>query len=40
LNVGNDKKKAGEIAITILSKVYGFDSEELFEFEIYDQGKM
>ena len=40
LNVGNDKKKAEEIAITILSKVYGFDSKEMFEFEIYDQGKM
>ncbi len=40
LNVGNDKKKAEKIAITILNKVYGFDSKEMFEFEIYDQGKM
>ena len=40
LNVGNDKKKAEEIAITILTKVYGFDSKDLFEFEIYDQGRM
>ena len=40
LNVGNDKKKAEVIAITILTKVYGFDSKDLFEFEIYDQGRM
>jgi hypothetical protein len=40
LNVGNDKKKAEQIAITILTKVYGFDSKDLFEFEIYDQGRM
>ena len=40
LNVGNDKNKAEEIAIKILTKVYGFDSKDLFEFEIYDQGRM
>ena len=40
LNVGNDKKKAEEIAIIILTKVYGFDSKDLFEFEVYDQGRM
>lgn len=40
LNVGNDKKKAEKTAITILNKVHGFDSKEMFEFEIYDQGKM
>lgn len=36
LNVGNDKKKTVEIAITILTKVYGFDSKDLFEFEIHE----
>nr|WP_299387544.1 hypothetical protein [Allomuricauda sp.] len=40
LNVGNDKKKTEAIAITILTEVYGFDPKDMFEFEIYDQGRM
>jgi hypothetical protein len=40
LNVGNDKRKAEEIAILILTEVYGFDLKDLFEFEVYDQGRM
>ena len=40
LNVGNNKKKTESIALTILTKVYGFKEKDLFEFEIYDQGRM
>lgn len=35
-----DKKENEEIAITILTEVYGFDSKGLFEFEVYNQGRM
>ena len=40
LNVGNDKLEAKKIALVILNKVYGFSSDELFEFELFDQGRL
>lgn len=40
LNVGNDKQKTKEIALEILNTVYGYSSDELFEFEIFDQGRL
>lgn len=40
LNVGTDKKKAEEIAMIILTEVHGFDSTDLFEFEVYDHGRI
>ncbi|MBJ2176486.1 hypothetical protein JBL43_19705 [Aureibaculum sp. A20] len=39
-NAGNDTKKVSEIALLILEKVYGYNQDEVFEFEIHDQGQM
>ncbi|WP_108868072.1 hypothetical protein [Aquimarina aquimarini] len=40
LNVGNNKPEAKKIALEILNKVYGYDSDELFKFELFDQGRL
>ncbi|MGI9532437.1 hypothetical protein [Lutimonas sp.] len=40
LNVGNDKLETKKIALEILNKVYGYSSDELFEFELFDQGRL
>jgi hypothetical protein len=40
LNFGNDRKKTNKIVLEILEKVYGFASSEIFQFEVFDQGKL
>ncbi|RZS91863.1 hypothetical protein [Aquimarina brevivitae] len=40
VNFGNNLEKANRIVLEVLQKVYGFKPDDIFEFEIYDQGKI
>ncbi len=40
VNVKNDAQKAETFALLILQDVYGFGIEDVFKFEIFDQGKI
>ena len=37
-NFGNDQNKTYQWVMSILLKVFGFNKEDIFEFEIFDQG--
>ena len=40
INLGKDKKRTIDYTKLILYKIYGYKSEEEFDFEVWDQGRI